>query len=107
MSQNESKPYSQTLRGLKVVETNDIAQALNQTIQVQPFQALVGVQLHWYLRPLLAAIREASPSRRPLWRSLASGKHTLAAAAMTPETFNECRDRCVGRKARTRQCFRT
>jgi hypothetical protein len=28
--------------------------------------------------------RKPRPSRRPLWRSLASGKHTLAAAAMTP-----------------------
>src|SRR6476660_6714953 len=103
VSQDQSKPYSQTLRGLKVVETNDIAQALNQTIQVQPFQALVGVQLHWYLRPQLSAIREASPSRRPLCGSLASGKHTSAAAAVTPETFDECRDRRAGRKARTRQ----
>jgi hypothetical protein len=39
--------------------------------------------------------RKPRPSRRPLWRSLASGKHTLAAAAMTPETFDECRDRCT------------
>ena len=59
---------------LEVDETNDIAQELNQTLQLQPFQALVGCQLHWNLRPQLAAIREASPSRRPLWRSLASGR---------------------------------
>ena len=47
------------------------------------------------------------PSRRPLWRSLASGKHTLTAAATTPETFDECRDWRAGRQARTRQCLRT
>jgi hypothetical protein len=51
--------------------------------------------------------RKPRPSRRPLWRSLPSGKHTLAAAAMTPETFDECRDRRADREARTRQCFGT
>jgi hypothetical protein len=35
-SQNPSKPCSEMLRGLGVVKTNDIAQALNQTVQVQP-----------------------------------------------------------------------
>ena len=40
----------------EVVKTNDIAQALNQTIQVQPLGPLLGIQL----RPLLA--RECGPS---------------------------------------------
>ena len=35
-SQNPSKLCSEMLRSLEVVKTNDIAQALNQTIQVQP-----------------------------------------------------------------------
>jgi hypothetical protein len=106
MSQNQSKPCSEVLRGLEVVKTNDIAQALNQTIQVQPFEALLGIQLHnvWGL----SSIRDdPRPSRSPLWRSLASGKHTLTAAATTPETFDECRDWRAGREARTRQCLRT
>jgi hypothetical protein len=30
------------LRGLEVVETNDITQTLNQTIQVQPLGALLA-----------------------------------------------------------------
>ena len=106
MSQNQSKSCSEVLRGLEVVKTNDIAQALNQTIQVQPFEALLGIQLHnvWGL----SSIRDdPRPSRSPLWRSLASGKHTLTAAATTPETFDECRDWRAGREARTPQCLRT
>ena len=55
-SQNPSKPCSKMLRGLEVVKTNDIAQALNQTIQVQPLRPLPGIQL----RPVLA--RERGPS---------------------------------------------
>ena len=50
-SQNPSKPCSEMLRGLEVVKTNDIAQALNQTIQVQPLGPLPGIQLrpsHFY-----------------------------------------------------------
>jgi hypothetical protein len=35
------------LRGLEVVETNDIAQALDQTIKVQPYWPLLGTQLHF------------------------------------------------------------
>jgi hypothetical protein len=30
------------LRGLEVVETNDIAQALNHTMQADPYSLLVG-----------------------------------------------------------------
>jgi hypothetical protein len=56
-SQNPSKPCSEMLRGLEVVKTNDIAQALNQTIQVQPFGALLSIRLH-SARFQLAAIRE-------------------------------------------------
>ena len=41
------------LRGLEVVKTNDIAQALNQTIQVQPLRPLLGIQL---VRFLLASV---------------------------------------------------
>jgi hypothetical protein len=47
--------------------------------------------------------RSPRPSRRPLWRSLASGKHTLAAAAATSETFDECRNWRSGRETRTQQ----
>ena len=59
MSQNQSKSCSEVLRGLEVVKTNDIAQALNQTIQVQPFEALLGIQLHnvWGL----SSIRDDPP----------------------------------------------
>ena len=45
-SQNPSKPCSKMLCGPEVVKTNDIAQALNQTIQVQPLGQLLGIQLH-------------------------------------------------------------
>ena len=34
------------LRSLEVVEPNDIAQALNQTIQVRPFGSLLSIQLY-------------------------------------------------------------
>jgi hypothetical protein len=60
-SQNPGKPCSEMLRGLEVVKTNDIAQALEQTVQVQPFKALLGVQLYQRLRSQLAAIREDTP----------------------------------------------
>jgi hypothetical protein len=36
------KPCSKMLRGLEVVKTNDIAQASNQTIQLQPSSPLLG-----------------------------------------------------------------
>ena len=42
-SQNPGKPYSKMLRGLKIVKTNDVAQASNQTIQVQPYSPLLGI----------------------------------------------------------------
>ena len=50
-SQNPSKPCSKMLCSPEVVKTNDIAQALNQTIKVQPFGPLPGIQLrpsHFY-----------------------------------------------------------
>jgi hypothetical protein len=55
-SQNPSKPCSKMLCSPEVVKSNDIAQALNQTIQVQPLGPLLGIQL----RPVLA--RECGPS---------------------------------------------
>ena len=95
------------LHSSDVVQTNDITQALNQTIQVQPFGALLGIQLHT-VRGLSWRLREGPcASQRPLWRRLASGKHALTAAPTTPETFDESCDWRAGRKARTRQCFGT
>jgi hypothetical protein len=44
-SQNPSKPCSKMLCSPEVVKSNDIAQALNQTIQVQPLRPLLGIQL--------------------------------------------------------------
>ena len=44
------------LRGLEVVQTDDIAQTLNQTIRVQPFGASLSIRLHTHaartIRPL-------------------------------------------------------
>jgi hypothetical protein len=49
MSQNPSKPCSEMLRGLEIVKTNDIAQASDQTIQVQAYSPLLDAQLHFAL----------------------------------------------------------
>jgi hypothetical protein len=46
------------LRGLEVVKTDDIAQALNQTIQLQPLGRLLGIQpCLSHLSPLSAGQR--------------------------------------------------
>jgi hypothetical protein len=56
----------------------------NKRIKARPFGNSVTIQ------------------RSPLWRSLASGKHTLTAARMTAKTFDESGDWRVGRQVRTR-----
>jgi len=43
-SQNPSKLCSNMLRGLEVVKADDIAQALNQSIQLQPLGRLLAFQ---------------------------------------------------------------
>jgi hypothetical protein len=63
-SQNPSKPCSEMLRGLEVVKTNDIAQALNQTIQVQPLGPLLDIQ------PCPSHFHRSSSLARPQIRKL-------------------------------------
>ena len=64
-SQNPSKPCSEMLRGLEVVQTNNIPQALNHTIQVQSFEVLLGIQLHTHAvhldRPLAGTAFDSDP----------------------------------------------
>jgi len=41
-SQDPGKPCPEMLRGLEIAEANHIAQASNQTIQLQPYSPLLG-----------------------------------------------------------------
>jgi hypothetical protein len=63
------------LRGLEVVKTNDVAQAVNQTIQLQLLSPLLGVQPCQHLFTerfdkrsptlLLASTKRGGPQGRP------------------------------------------
>ena len=58
LSKHPSKACSEMLHGLEVVQTHDIAQALNQTVQVQPFEVLLGLQVHPIPTYQIAAVRD-------------------------------------------------
>jgi hypothetical protein len=75
-SQNPSKHCSKMLRGLEVVKSDDVTQALNQTIQVQPLGPLLGIQLcpsHFH--------RSSPLKRQQIRRLFAAGAQACASPA--------------------------
>jgi hypothetical protein len=99
------------LRRFEVVKTNDAAQALNHTIQVQPFGVLLNIQLHSVCGFSWRPFAKTPPASHDAFSGgalrAASGKHALTSATATAKTFDESRDRRARRKARARQCLGT